>query len=83
MVLGPDDDTPARPRRPLPQGDAELLNELHLVFIELERDAGRAADRVPALETADRAGVLILYRTRVQATRDLLTELLAAWPEPK
>lgn len=79
MVLGPDDETPARPRRPSPPG-AEFLAELHLVFIELERDSGRAADRMPALEAADRADVLSLYRRRIEATRDRLTDLLHDWP---
>lgn len=80
MVLGPDDETPARPRTPVAAG-AEFLAELHLVFIELERDSGRAADRMPALEATDRADVFSLYRRRVEAARDRLTELLAAWPK--
>jgi hypothetical protein len=79
-MLGPDDDTPARPRRPITPDD-EFLAELHLVFIELERDSGRAADRIPTLEAADRADVMSLYRRRVEATRDRLTELIAAWPK--
>lgn len=80
MVLGPDDETPPRPRRPVVPGE-EFLAELHLVFIELERDSGRAADRIPALETADRADVMSLYRRRIQATRDRLTDLLETWPQ--
>lgn len=79
MALGPDDETPARPRTP-PDAGALALAELHLVFNELARHSCSAAERVPSLEAADRADVLSLYRRRVEAARDRLTELLSTWP---
>jgi hypothetical protein len=78
-MLGPDDETPARPRTPV-DPDALALAELHLVFNELSRLSCSAAERMPALEAFDRADVLSLFRRRVEAARDRLTELLATWP---